>query len=827
MGISFAPGSTPFKPGFIGVEAVFLTARFSDQIEDYNKMLRDSYTQTKLVAEDLSGLWTDQEETQQQSLQNQVAALRNFRWQLITFMFFARQAGRIIEGVWESMGESFEANISRLSTKAAAQSIGADLADIVDSINDVTDNTVSARTATAAALTGLQADFGEFSSQYADLWRAAEVTATMSGDEVISVFGELIEAIAEGDAEAVDSTNSFYNAQSALQQYADALGVSVEELSRSERAQVILNDVLSDTQTLLTNGAEEAVNQQRSMAELKGAWQELTDVIAIGAGGMERATEVSEFFAARLETIAQLVAIVGGVFGATNAMIEEFRNQIQAPDWMPDPGKGPWAWNIIWGTAAALMPEERQKAFDAYVEEFRKRILGSAEALGDYQDTGEETAETLDTLREEQEELNETMDEFDANKAVDMLMEYEQLIEGHTQRLAEIREDYQGRRLEARRDHEEEITDAVQDAQQDRIDEIEDYEQDRIEKIDEYNLNESQKLRDHLQDIRHARERFALQQEETDNEIERRREQHLLDLEHLRQKYELRMLQSQREYEYERSLLVARGDVLGIMDLDARHEMQQQEEEENYELRRQQMIDDFELRRRQMKEELEQERDLERREFELRLRHMQENYELQRQFRQENLDQQLEQMRTALRDQLEEIDRRLREQIQAADKAYREDLQKAKEWLDDKTEQEVENFEKRKQEWQSGWAELVRTTELGADDVFQIFQNYFGNSGTIATMMGNFWTNLLEQLSILGIVERSISQSSPITPSADTRNVPAGNAGAQGGLSLGWRGGAIPVEGRGDLAQADLSGIGDAIANQIAVAISDELRGLN
>jgi hypothetical protein len=170
-------------------------------------------------------------------------------------------------------------------------------------------------------------------------------------------------------------------------------------------------------------------------------------------------------------------------------------------------------------------------------------------------------------------------------------------------------------------------------------------------------------------------------------------EKYLQNLQHERQRFRIESLQDERLYQYERGLLVAYGDVLAIEDLDARYALEQQSRGENFAQ---------ELREDQQN-------------FDLKLQHKREQFELE-----------LQQIKQALDDQLMEIHIRLQDQLAEAEEQRQEDIRRANRDYQQRLEEEQYNHERSLEQWRQHWAKISEQTKVGAQEITQILQEYFG-----------------------------------------------------------------------------------------------------
>jgi len=284
-------------------------------------------------------------------------------------------------------------------------------------------------------------------------------------------------------------------------------------------------------------------------------------------------------------------------------------------------------------------------------------------------------------------------------------------------------------------------------------------------------------------------------------------------------KFQIDQLQNERLYQYERSLLVAEGDVLGIEDLDARHALEKQADEENFSDRQ---LAGAETHAQKMAREEEQ------------------------------FQEALNQMIRHLEAQIEEI--RIREQDQLEDAALRR--QQAREAAAQDLVQQLENeqtrHEKSLEQWNQYWTQVARQAKVGAAEITAILEEFFGPSGEADAIITDYMARHQMKQEYEARVAGIVGPGGSFSETMPWEETPVGKAYGGSGIvssptlfkagedgperysfepmtsigrsvSLSWEGGPIPVSGSG-MEGADLSGVGDVIAQGLVIAIMGELR---
>lgn len=331
-------------------------------------------------------------------------------------------------------------------------------------------------------------------------------------------------------------------------------------------------------------------------------------------------------------------------------------------------------------------------------------------------------------------------------------------------------------------------------------------------------------------------------QKRAQRDVQKLIDQHNLRRKHAKQSYDLSMLQSERLYQYQRGMLVAEGDVLAIEDLDARYELEKQAREENYELQRQQAEAMFQL---QLKYQKEANRDM------------------------------IVALRASLQERLAEIEAQRRERLAEAEDERAEEKADADDWRKEEIADEEDKHQKQleanakyledvKKQTAEGLAKIALEHDLSAEQISAIATKLLGADGELVrltteamneqvrliTLARNAWDEAtaavqryIGAISTVGTVGGSYpggggSREYRQYGGDDIISTPTwlmvGEAGPErvsvqplspigGALSLGWSGGPIPVHGSGEFSNADLSGIGDAIAQGIVLTMRDQV----
>lgn len=736
----------------------------------------------------------DRAKSAERAAKQELKWLHRTRWDIITVMFYYRLLAAAARAAFKLISEAQEQVTEREGIRVLGRMYGVDIGPIAQQFREISGGVLGVRESLQAVQQGILQDQGQFVDRYAQLWRAAMLVARISGEDATDMFSTFLEALAEGDAEILDSQTNLYQARLAVQKYAESVGVAADELDPAVRSQIIFNSIMQETTDIAAAGGDALLDQSDGLAAVATSWQTFRSVL--GGVGKELLETGSG-----LETINDLLMTMSQVTILLSANMAHFRANIELlqPGRVPL-GVGPPAliagraiWSLIRG------PEEGEETpEEAYNRVFRSGI----EMMGIFRDEVEETNRTYERFREQEQK------ETDYGALADHLMERQDLFDEHAKRVQDI-EDARTQRIERiERDHQKAVLRIHRNAFQDRLKAARDYSRRVRKETAQFNLREKQEREDHLRDLRHAEEQYRLDR-----------------------------LHDMRLYNYERMMLVAEGDVLAIEDLDARYELEQRAAEENQDLKQRQRREDYEAERQQRREQ-----------FDLELQEMQDAYEERlREIsirEQELLDEQI----TKRMEALQEAQRIYDEDIEQERQRHQESLTEWNEYwvtLAERTElgaTTITNILNRYfgpsgeadtivQDFMDRWTTRQRyLTQLesmvpqpSADATVQLWQTPpIGYSEEVAGYWQYSGRNRRYQHGGSGVVRRPtpIWVGEGHTPERFSVE-PAAGAGLH--MTLSWAGGPIPLQGSG-LEGANLGGLGDAITQGLVAELVSQVR---
>lgn len=439
------------------------------------------------------------------------------------------------------------------------------------------------------------------------------------------------------------------------------------------------------------------------------------------------------------------------------------------------------------------------------------------------------TAETA-SLEEEQRKYNQAL-----HDAIDSIREYNRIEAEHAEAIEEIEEAYRATVATVELNYKKQMKRIAVNLAA----EIEDINEDAAE--------------DREEALRKANDNLVREQKRAYDDLARMIEQHQLEMLQEQQRYELSMIQNERIYQYTRSRLVAEGDVLAIEDLDARHELEQQAQKEN---------------------------------FELQMQQAEAMFQLQLKYQQQAIADQVQALRAGLRDELAEIEKNRRDRIDEAKEGATEErwaafTEKQAGYADAKVQREEDLEDQRKSYGESLQALAQRIVEEGVElgksyqqiDEFvvraygadsplrkmtaQAYQQlqadtatardalviYFGEIAVAAQATAQAINNLAragQGLSKAGGIITRYPKKVKQYGGEDIVSAPtiftAGEAyqperviiqplsSIGGNMALSWHGGPIPIQGTGELTGIDMSSISNVIAQSLVAEMTNVVR---
>jgi len=698
------------------------------------------------------------------------------RWELFTLMFLVGVAGKTITSVFRSMEEAARLKGAVEAAHNLAEAYGVDLPKVVEGLREASYGTLTQAQIMSLASRALVSGAASFAERLPEIYAIARAVAVATGRDVEDVFLTLVRGISRAEPRIIKSADVYIDGARALEQYAVAHGKAVTELTLHDKQAAYLNATLEYGSKIMRAVGEDAVQATAPFERLKVTWKSLGAVIN------EELRPIGEWLSNVLNTALQTLMRLYVMFQTARSGFIGFFEGL---------GEVVLQWRLF--THPPLFEYIAQRwdtVMGRSVERAKETFWRYSESAGLATRSTERATAAIGELGEEVEDAASDVDRL-VDRLVSLAMSADEARVEHIKALQQIREAYSERTAEAARKYVDAVKKAEADAAKAREKAYEDY-------------------RKRLRDLQRR-----AQQDERNDEA-----RHQLEIEFMYRRHWLALLQSQRLYEYERAQLVARGDVLAIEDLDARHEMERQAAEEN---------------------------------FQLQLEYQQRLWALQREQQRAALQEQLRDLREALAEQLREIDERKREQIQQARERYDEEMLDAESYrLKRQIEEEADHRERMRKQAER-WAEFLQQEGVGYDKALKLVHEYFGPDGEVDQVFTDFWNR---QMRYAEMFRRVLTQAVTSLPRPTWSDVGtwrvrprqfggdeivsrptlflAGERGPErvtirpltvpSTVRLAWTGGPIPVMGTGGLQGLDFSRLADAVAERVIAVFADALQ---
>jgi hypothetical protein len=280
----------------LGVRAEFDDSEASRRMEAHTARLKAIEAALQRLADATQRSSKRAEKAQETSAQNQIKVLRTLRWNLVTFMFFLRLLGQVVEATWKRMGEVADNQALIEGVQALANAYGQSLAQIDKDMQEFEAGVSGTFDRIKAAQAGLLADQGEFADRYGELWQAARVIAVTAGGDAEDAFASLLEALATGGEEVDDTIERLFNLEGALIREAVQSGRTVDMLEDQEKKRILLNTILERTGVLLDAGARQALEATAPIDSLTKSLDGLTAVLVPGGDSLQSFADILENF---------------------------------------------------------------------------------------------------------------------------------------------------------------------------------------------------------------------------------------------------------------------------------------------------------------------------------------------------------------------------------------------------------------------------------------------------------------------------------------------------------------------------------------------------
>lgn len=174
------------------------------------------------------------------------------------------------------------ADAARASFDNLAASADTTGAALLASLQSAADGTVSNAQAIQSANTALLLLGSDVASELPRLLEVAKASAQTLGADVGTLFNNLVVGIARGSTELLDNLGISLSATEAYEKYAASIGKTAQELTKQERSQAILNEVLAQGNDIIARSGTSTDNQAAAFQRAGAA----ADNFKIALGGL-------------------------------------------------------------------------------------------------------------------------------------------------------------------------------------------------------------------------------------------------------------------------------------------------------------------------------------------------------------------------------------------------------------------------------------------------------------------------------------------------------------------------------------------------------------
>ena len=238
-------------------------------------------------------------------------------------------APKIAQEFGEALKEGATGKDVRDSFENLADSVGVNAERLLASMKDAARGTVTEIELMRQANRAFIAGGAEFALAIPQLFEIARAAAVSTGQDVTFVLDSLTKGIAKASIKLIDNAEVYIKVGEAVEEYAEKLGTTADELDVVSRRQAILQAVLEQGQGLVGDVGAEAENAadafrkyETAVLDAKQATSEFfIDLIGPGAAGQIKAlTDVTVSLSGIIQTLALLKiasggGLIAGIFG--------------------------------------------------------------------------------------------------------------------------------------------------------------------------------------------------------------------------------------------------------------------------------------------------------------------------------------------------------------------------------------------------------------------------------------------------------------------------------------------------------------------------------
>lgn len=348
------------------------------------------------------------------SIQNQTSSVKDFAQ---SWFFIKSLAGDILQ----TAQALFELGAAGAQVARMRESFGALRTDAVGDLNalrEASRGTISDMDLMLAANQAQLLGVGQNVEELSQLLEIAAFRGRAMGLSTTQAFSDMVRGIGRTSPMILDNLGIVVDAEGTYTAWAEAIGVTKDELTKQDKINALLNKTIEQGNALMEeagglahDSAEEFEQARANTENLKAELQELASIALLPAvQGFNDAAEAGDDFRSQMASGNELVMMYGGNIALTRAEAQVFGERIREA---ADEQERATQYGLAWASALAETADATQIATEAtepYVADLEK-ILKLQESISDeVRNYNEDQAENLkkqDEVKAKIQELTE------------------------------------------------------------------------------------------------------------------------------------------------------------------------------------------------------------------------------------------------------------------------------------------------------------------------------------------------------------------------------------------------------------------------------------
>lgn len=276
---------------------------------------------------------------------------------------------KAVTNIVDSVGELEKTRAAETAFKNLSRTAGISFGSITKDVRKATGYTLDEYAVWTKANKQLLAGFGEIAEAMPQLARTASALGNALGVDAAGMLDNLTGAIREADTEMLESEYGFEGLTLAVQDAARELGKNTDELDEQEKAHIVLQALLPQTEEMIRRVGGAAGG---AAGQLRNFWGELWDTI--NAMSLAAAIPILGIFGADPDSITA-VKERNLLVAETQLLLGQMRQEVLAGTIARDKAvEATERWRDIFGAPGGLLalagwvpPEESREAMEAFI----------------------------------------------------------------------------------------------------------------------------------------------------------------------------------------------------------------------------------------------------------------------------------------------------------------------------------------------------------------------------------------------------------------------------------------------------------------------------